>query len=145
MPHSAYASRVIAAAPDAIWPLIANFNALPAIHPAITHSELEAGATRSEPGVVRRLTLPDGVVRERLLKLDRAGWELHYVILQSPMPVADYLAVIRLTPQDNATTLVEWWANFVVTDGADADAVAYGVSEEIFATCLLHIERALCA
>lgn len=143
MSHTAYASRTIAAAPAVVWSLLADFNGLPAIHPAISHSELEKGATQSQPGVVRRLTVPDGIVREKLLKLDADNFELHYAIVEGPMPVTDYVAVIKLTPQGSNQTLAEWWADFTVTGGADRDAVARGVSEDVFATCLLHVERAL--
>ncbi|QGU86290.1 SRPBCC family protein [Erwinia sorbitola] len=143
MSHTSYASRTIAADPQAIWALIADFNGLPKIHPGISKSELEAGATQSEPGVVRKLTLPDGFVREKLLKLDAENLELHYAIIDGTMPVKDYVAVIKLTPQGKGSTLAEWWADFTVLEGVDAAAVANGVSQDVFATCLQHIEQTL--
>lgn len=143
MSHTSYASRIITATPEKIWPLIADFNGLPKIHPAISASELEEGATESKVGVVRKLTLPDGAVRERLVKLDKTNWELHYAILDGIMPVTDYVAVVKLTPKTDGTTLAEWWADFNVAEGHDKQEVAQNVSEGVFATCLQHIAQQL--
>lgn len=143
MSHTSYASRIITATPEEIWPLIADFNGLPKIHPAISASELEEGATESKVGVVRKLTLPDGAVRERLVKLDKASWELHYAILDGIMPVTDYVAVVKLLPKADGTTLAEWWADFKVAAGHDEQEVAQNVSEGVFATCLQNIAQKL--
>lgn len=141
MSHSSYTSRIITAMPEQIWPLIADFNGLPKIHPAISSSELEDGATESKVGVVRKLTLPDGIVRERLVKLDKANWELHYAILDGIMPVTDYVAVVKLTPKNDGTTLAEWWADFKVEAGHDEQEVAQSISEGVFATCLQNVAQ----
>ncbi|WP_414148095.1 SRPBCC family protein [Erwinia sp. BNK-24-b] len=143
MSHTSYASRVITATPEKIWPLLADFNGLPKIHPAISASELEEGATKSEVGVVRKLTLPEGHVRERLVKLDEQHWELHYAILDGIMPVTDYVAVVKLSPKPDGTTLAEWWADFKVAAGQDEQEVAQSVSEGVFATCLQNIAQQL--
>ncbi|WP_034916960.1 MULTISPECIES: SRPBCC family protein [Erwinia] len=139
MSHTAYASRIIAATPAQIWPFLSDFNGLPRIHPGISHSELEQGVTETAVGAVRKLTLPDGFVRERLLKLDVSGWELHYAIIEGVMPVTDYVAVVKLSPKDDGTTLAEWWADFDVPDGVDKADVAQEVSEGVFATCLQNV------
>ena len=141
MPHTSYASRIIKATTAQIWPLIADFNGLPKIHPAITASELEQGASETAVGVIRKITLPDGFVRERLVKLDVDNHELHYAIIDGIMPVTDYLAVIKLTQKDDGTTLAEWWADFNVVEGQDLQEVAQNVSEGVFATCLQHIAQ----
>lgn len=145
MPHTSYASRIIRATPAQIWPLIVDFNGLPKIHPAITASELEQGATQTAVGVVRKITLPDGYVRERLIALDVDNWELHYAILDGIMPVSDYVAVVKLTPKADGTTLAEWWADFKTLPGHDEQEVAQNVSEGVFATCLQNIAQQVSA
>ncbi len=140
MPHTSYASRIIKARAEQIWPLLADFNGLPKIHPAITASELEQG-TGQTVGAIRKITLPEGFVRERLEKLDADKLEVHYAIIDGTMPVTDYQAVVRLTQKDDGTTLAEWWADFKVTEGRDLQEVAQNVSEGVFATCLQHIAQ----
>ena len=72
-----------------IWDLIGGFNALPDWHPAVEKSVLEEG------GTVRRLSLAGGgEIVERLEQSDDDGRVYTYSILESPLPVAGYVATI---------------------------------------------------
>lgn len=116
MPY-VYASGLITASREDIWQRIRDFNALPAWHPAIASSELEG-----EPGVgvVRHFHLQDGgELREKLLALSDQDFSCSYSILESPMPLKNYLATLRLRPvTSSGETFMEWWACFDVTDPA---------------------------
>lgn len=93
---------------DKVWELIGQFNALPDWHPAVEKSELEAG------GKLRRLTLVGGgSIVERLEKLDEDGHLYRYSIIESPLPVANYAAELRVKPGvDGKSCTVEWSSDF---------------------------------
>jgi hypothetical protein len=62
---------------------------------------------------------------EQLLSLSDTERALTYNILVSPMPVANYVAGMRFTPITKGdSTFAEWWAEFDVTQGPEADTVA---------------------
>lgn len=110
---------------DQVWEMIGKFNALPDWHPAVEKSELEDG------GKLRRLTLAGGVsIVERLEKLDEDGQVYRYSIVESPLPVANYSAELRVKPnQDGTGCTVEWSSNFnpVGASMEEASKVIQGV------------------
>ena len=114
-----YASAVIAAPIDTVWPLVRPFNGLPAWHPVIAESSLQSGA-EGEVGAVRRLVTTDGgVVVERLLTLDDADHTFTYTILESPFAVRRYVSTLRLAPiTATGETFAEWQAEYD-SEGSD--------------------------
>jgi uncharacterized protein YndB with AHSA1/START domain len=117
-----YRSAVIDAPADKVWALIRDFNGLPKWHPAIGKSAIEGGLAGDRVGCVRRFTLKKdgGLLREKLLTLSDSTRELTYNILVSPMPVANYVATMRVTPITVANrSFAEWWAEFDVTSGPE--------------------------
>src|SRR3546814_20306824 len=65
-----YASSVIVAPADRVWARIRDFNGLPAWHPLIAESRIEAAAPADQVGCVRAFRLKDGgFIREKLLAL----------------------------------------------------------------------------
>ena len=129
-----YRSAVIAAPAKTVWDYVRDFNALPKWHPAIATSEIEAGSPADRVGCVRRFTRRSdgGLLREQLLALSDAERTFTYSILVSPMPVANYTATMRFTPITKGNlTFAEWWAEFDVTQGPDADTVA-DIGDNVF-------------
>ena len=65
-------------------------------------------------GCIRAFTLTDGGrLREQLLALSDYDLSVTYSILESPMPVENYIATLRLTPiTDRNRTFAEWTADF---------------------------------
>ena len=110
----AHASSVINAPIDEVWARIRDFNALPEWHPGVAKSEIEGGEPSDRVGCVRKLTLQDGaVIRERLLEMSDLGHHYSYSILDSPLPVANYRATLRLRRiSDGNRTFGEWSASF---------------------------------
>jgi hypothetical protein len=91
---------------DTVWRMIGGFNALPDWHPAIEKSELDEG------GRVRTLSLAGGgAITERLDEHDDAERTYTYSITQSPLPVANYTATIKVTDEDGGCA-VEWSSLF---------------------------------
>jgi uncharacterized protein YndB with AHSA1/START domain len=129
-----YRSAVIRAPVETVWAAVRDFNALPRWHPAIATSEIEAGSAADRVGCVRRFTRKSdgGLLREQLLALSDTERAFTYNILVSPMPVANYVAGMRLIPITKGNlTFAEWWAEFDVTQGPEADTVA-DIGDNVF-------------
>ena len=109
-----YTSSVIPAATAKVWERVRDFNALPRWHPAIRESRVENGEPSDRIGCVRDFRLQNGDrIREKLLGLSDYDYFCTYSILESPMPLTDYIATLRLTPiTDGDRTFAEWSAEF---------------------------------
>lgn len=110
----AYASSVIDAPIERVWARIRDFNGLPEWHPGVKASRIEDGGPSDRVGCVRSLSLADGgTIRETLLALSDAKTYYAYAILESPLPVANYRATLRLHPvSDGNRTYAAWEAHF---------------------------------
>jgi len=103
---------------DEVWKLIGGFNTLPDWHPAIEKSELE------EEGSMRRLSLAGGgTIMEKLEKLDDNERVYSYSIIDSPLPVSNYKATIRVKEDDEGKTTVEWSSEFEAKGAAENEAM----------------------
>jgi len=109
-----YISTVIEAASADVWRVVRDFNGLPNWTPFATESRIEQGQSADQVGCIRNFRLRDGgVIRERLLALSDYDLSMSYAILESPMPVEDYIASLSLTPiTDGNRTFAEWQADF---------------------------------
>jgi len=109
-----YTSSVISAPAARVWARVRDFNALPNWHPAIAESRIENGEPSDKIGCVRDFRLRNGDrLREKLLGLSDYDLFYTYSILDSPMPLEDYVATLRLTPiSDQDHTFIEWTAEF---------------------------------
>ena len=97
-----------------VWSVLKQFGQISTWHPAITLSRIEGDLPDGMVGCMRHLTLENGaILRERLLSVDDSERRLSYRFEESPLPVDNYVATIRLTPvSDQATTLIAWKATF---------------------------------
>lgn len=109
-----FTSSVINAPIDEVWAKIRDFNALPDWHPAIADSHIENGEPSDKVGCIRNFNLKDGGnIREQLLTLNDYEHLCTYSILESPMPVENYVATLRLAPiTDGNRTYAQWTAEF---------------------------------
>jgi hypothetical protein len=133
MPNAVYISHVIDASAEKVWDIMRDFNDMPSYHPGIKKSVIEGGGPSDQVGCVRRLTLGEGFVRERLLCLDDRNYVFTYEIIEGTLPVRGYVAGVRLhRVTDGDHTFGEWWADFEVV-GADRDAVIAQIGNNVFA------------
>ena len=132
-----YTSTVLAAPADAVWARVRNFNGLPDWTPFVASSRIEQGLPADKIGCVRNFTLKDGgVIREQLLALSDYDYQCVYSILESPMPLSNYVATLKLTPiTDGNRTFAEWSAEFECAPQAErqlADQIGQGVFQTAF-------------
>jgi len=104
--------------PDEVWKLIGGFNALPDWHPAIEKSELE------EEGSMRRLSLAGGgTIVEKLVRLDDNERVYSYSIIDSPLPVTNYVSTICVKDDGEGNATVEWSSEFEAEGAAENEAM----------------------
>ncbi len=144
MPHTVHITAIVNAPLDKVWPLFRDFNGLGGWHPGVAQSRLEAGGRHDAVGSVRHLTLkPSGFVREQLLMLDDPNTALRYSIIETDLPMRDYVAGVSLHPiTEGGGTLVQWWADFRV-EGAPLSDVAEAVGQNVFAAGLAALDEKL--
>lgn len=128
-----YISSVIPAATPKVWERVRDFNALPRWHPAIRESRIENGEPSDKVGCVRDFRLQNGDrIRERLLGLSDYDYFCTYAILESPMPLTNYIATLRLTPvTDGCRCFAEWTAEFDCAVEA-ADDLVHNIGLNVF-------------
>ena len=130
---SVYVSSIIDAPLEKVWEVVRDFNALPRWHPAIRESRIEEGQPSDQVGCIRDFRLQNGDrIREQLLGLSDYDLFCTYSILESPMPLTDYIATLRLTPiTDGNRTFAEWSAEFECSADAAAELVS-NIGQNVF-------------
>ena len=128
-----YISSVIDAPVAKVWERVRDFNALPRWHPAIRDSRIETGEPSARIGCIRDFHLQNGDrIREKLLGLSDYDFFCTYSILESPMPLENYIATLRLTPvTDGDRTFAEWTAEFDCAE-AEAEGLVTGIGANVF-------------
>ncbi len=121
-----YTSSVINASAARVWARVRDFNGLSNWHPAIAESRIENGEPADKVGCVRNFSLRNGDrLREQLLGLSDFDMFCTYSILDSPMPLTNYVATLRLTPvTDNDRTFIEWSAEFDCAPDKEGELVS---------------------
>jgi uncharacterized protein YndB with AHSA1/START domain len=128
-----YISSVIDAPADSVWNVIRDFNALSRWHPFITDSRIENSQASDKVGCIREIRVRDGSrIREQLLTLSDFDYQCTYSILESPMPLENYIATLKLTPiTDGNRAFVEWSAEFDC-DEAQERELAENIGQGVF-------------
>ncbi|MBA2492409.1 MAG: SRPBCC family protein [Gammaproteobacteria bacterium] len=98
---------------EQVWQMIGQFKSFADWHPAVEKSELEQG------GSVRRLSLiGGGTIVERLERIDDESFKYRYSIVDSPLPVANYVSELRVVKDDSGNGCsVEWSSEFAPAAG----------------------------
>ncbi len=99
---------------DKIWSIIRDFNGHESWHPAIDVSAIESNQESDEIGCVRAFQLKDGSkLREKLLSLSDQTYEYSYCLLNTPVPLFNYVSQVRLKPITmSQATFCEWRGQF---------------------------------
>ena len=119
-------STIIDAPTDRVWAFLRDFNGHDRWHPAVAKSTIERNQTSDKVGCVRHFFLRDGSeLREKLLTLSDLEQTFSYCLLDTPVPLFNYVATLRLTPiTDGERTFVEWTAEFDCAAEREAELVS---------------------
>lgn len=136
-------SIAIAAAPDVVWKAVKDFDNF-GWHPAVASTELTAGRN-NEAQAVRTLILKDGArITEQLREHDGAQMVQRYAMLDSPLPVTDYVASIEVRKNEGGSAMVVWHAHFRRKAGSDVnDEKVRGIIGGILASGLANLKNSL--
>lgn len=126
-------STVLEAPVDAVWEVLRDFNGHDRWHPAVDTSAIERGEPSDRVGCVRRFKLKSGEeLRERLLTLSDMEQCFSYCLLETPVPLFNYVAHTRLIPvTDGDRTFWQWESRFDTRAG-ERQAMARLVGEDIY-------------
>ena len=113
-------STPVAMNADALWQSIGSFAAIGHWHPMMERVDTD-GETK---GSLRTLRLIGGAkLVERLEEVSPTERLYRYSILESPLPISDYFAEIRVKDNGNGTSTVEWSSDFKVNSNSERDVV----------------------
>ncbi len=126
-------STVLDASVEAVWDVLRDFNGHDQWHPAVADSKVDRGEPSDKVGCVRRFHLADGSeLREQLLTLSDADMAFSYCLLETPVPLLNYVAHVRLAPvTDGDRTFWHWESRFDTPKGRE-DELKSMVSEDIY-------------
>ena len=118
-------STIVDAPTGAVWEILRDFNGHDRWHPAVETSAIERAQPVDKIGCVRRFRLKDGAeLREQLLALSDLEQTFSYCLLDTPVPLFNYVAHVRLLPvTDGDRTFLEWSAEFDCPPEREADLV----------------------
>jgi hypothetical protein len=122
-----YVSSIIDAPLEKVWEVVRDFNALARWHPLVAKSCIEDGLPADAIGCVRnfQLTGSGETIREQLLALSDVEHFCTYSILESPLPVRNYVATLRLRRiTTTGQTFGEWQSKFDTPHGEEESACA---------------------
>ena len=112
---------IINAPAEEVWATISDFNGLPNYLEAVVVSRLEGEGV----GCVRIFSLADGTeIIEKLLRFDSEARSLTYSILESSLPMDDYVATMDLTEESELSCQLHWHSEFgFKEDSTEEEAV----------------------
>jgi hypothetical protein len=139
-----YTSSVLNAPAAQVWGIVRDFNGLPNWTPFVAESRIEQNWPSDRIGCIRNFTLKDGgKIRERLLALSDYDFSCTYSILESPMGVENYVAVLKLIPvTDGDRTFGEWSAEFDCAPGRERELVEH-IGRNVFLAAFKSLQNRL--
>ena len=126
-------STILPAPVESVWEIVRDFNGHDRWHPAVESSAIERRRNADEVGCVRRFRLKDGAeLREQLLALSDLELTYSYCLLDTPVPLFNYVAHVRLAPvTDGDMTFWEWESRFD-TPGGMQETLTAMVRDDIY-------------
>ena len=126
-------STIMDAPVEAVWDVLRDFNGHDRWHPAVAESHIERGRPSDMVGCVRKFRLADGAeLREQLLTMSDIDMAFSYCLLDTPVPLLNYVAHVRLLPvTDGDRTFWQWDSRFDTPAGRE-DELGRLVGENIY-------------
>ena len=102
-----------------VWGLSKDYDSLNKWHPGFAKDVLTKGSNNTV-GTVRALTIKDGpTFTEELQAFDEAAHSYQYRIIESPLPLQNYVASFVVKPGKDGGSTVTWSAKFTRKNPAD--------------------------
>jgi len=103
-------SVTVAATPARAFAVVSRWDALQSWCPAFASTEIRSGGTAV--GSVRAITLANGpTFTEELLALDTKALSYRYRIVESPLPIVDYVSTVKVLEAGGQTHVV-WSSSY---------------------------------
>jgi hypothetical protein len=126
-------STILEASTGRVWDVLRDFNGHDSWHPAVATSQIERAYSSDRIGCVRRFRLKDGSeLREQLLALSDLEQTFSYCLLDTPIPMFNYVAHVRLLPVTDGDRTFWHWESRFTTRADDAQRLARMVAEDIY-------------
>ena len=137
-------STILDAPTGMVWNVLRDFNGHDRWHPAVATSTIERAQAADRIGCVRRFKLKDGSeLREQLLALSDLEQTFSYCLLDTPIPMFNYVAHVGLLPvTDGDRTFWHWESRFTARPAEAAELTAM-VGEQIYQAGFEAIRRHL--
>jgi hypothetical protein len=141
MPH-VVRSTIIDAPVERLWSVLRDFNGHDRWHPIVARSEIERAYPPDRVGCIRRFLLRDGSeLREQLLTLSDLEMTFSYCLLDTPIPLFNYVAHVRLLPvTDGNRSFWHWESRFTTPPGREAE-LARLVGDEVYTNGIEAVRR----
>jgi uncharacterized protein YndB with AHSA1/START domain len=112
-------SVAVTAPPEEVWQMISEFCAIAEWHPVVGEC-----AESEEDGVAMRTltTVDGGVLIERRVQYSDEGMSYTYEIVESPLPVTDYVSTLAVMAGANGS-LITWSGEFAANGAEDEQAI----------------------
>jgi mxaD protein len=131
-----------------VWAATKDFDSLHKWHPGFAKDVITKGRNNA-PGAVRALTIKDGpTFTEELLAFNESEHTYQYRIIESPLPLQDYVATFTVKPgAKEGTTQVTWSAKFTRKNPSDnppeseSDAAAVKLITGVFQGGLANLKK----
>ena len=132
-----------------VWAAIKDYDGLTNWHPGFAKDEIVKG-TNNTPGAVRALTIKDGpTFTEELLAFSEKDHSYQYRIIESPLPLQDYVSTVSVAKGKDGKTVVTWVGNFKRKNPADnppeaeSDAGAVDLIKGVYQGGLANLKKQL--
>jgi hypothetical protein len=126
-------STILPAPVDTVWNMLRDFNGHDQWHPAIASSQIERGLPSDKVGCIRKFKLTDGSeLREQLLALSDADLAYSYCLLETPIPLFNYVSHVRLIPVTDVDHTYWQWEGHFDTPTDQRDAMITTVGTDIY-------------
>jgi len=106
-----YASVTVNAPPARAWAVVSRWDALESWCPAFEKTEIVSGGTAV--GSIRALTVVKGpTFTEELLAVDPSAMTYLYKIVESPLPIVEYVSGVRVVSVAPGTSEIIWVGSY---------------------------------
>ena len=109
----------VAASPADAWAAIGDWCSISTWHPVIAECE----AYDEDGKTMRKLTTGDGgVLIEEQTAMEEDGMSFSYLIIESPLPIADYASTMAVTENGDGATIT-WSSSYSANGVSDEEAL----------------------